>query len=120
MYSFGVLLLEVATGLKPAEVVVQQQGAGGLLSNTLISAVQESYAKGELLQMADERLNGDFDERQMERVLLVGLLCVQQLAPPRPSGNKNCRQLTVRSQLSGSSISFPLIFPITAWGWETI
>jgi interleukin-1 receptor-associated kinase 1 len=79
-----VLLLEVATGLKPAEVVVQQQGAGGLLSNTLISAVQESYAKGELLQMADERLNGDFDERQMERVLLVGLLCVQQHRRDRP------------------------------------
>ncbi|KAG0540803.1 hypothetical protein BDA96_03G441000, partial [Sorghum bicolor] len=74
----------VATGLKPAEVVVQQQGAGGLLSNTLISAVQESYAKGELLQMADERLNGDFDERQMERVLLVGLLCVQQHRRDRP------------------------------------
>jgi interleukin-1 receptor-associated kinase 1 len=66
-----VLLLEIATGLKPAEV----QGPGGLLSNTLVNAVRESYDKGEILQMADERLNGDFDKRQMERVLVVGF-CV--------------------------------------------
>jgi hypothetical protein len=44
MYSFGVLMLEIATGLKPAEV----QGPGGL-SNTLVNAVRESYDKGEIL-----------------------------------------------------------------------
>lgn len=80
IYSFGVLLLEIATGLMPTEVA----GPGGLLSNTLISTVRESYGRGSVLEMADRRLNGDFDEGEMERVLLVGLLCVQQDRRHRP------------------------------------
>lgn len=80
IYSFGVLLLEIATGLMPTEVA----GSGGLLSNTLISTVRESYGRGSVLEMADRRLNGDFDEGEMERVLLVGLLCVQQDRRHRP------------------------------------
>lgn len=75
VYSCGVLLLEVTTGKMPEATV---QGAGGLLSNTLVNTARESYANGEVLGMADEWLNGNFDESQMERVLVVGLLCVQQ------------------------------------------
>lgn len=74
VYSFGVLLLEVATGTRP------QVRSG----NDLVNAVRESYGKGEVLMMADTRLNDDFDRNQMERVLLVGLLCVQQDRPNRP------------------------------------
>ncbi|CAN6180940.1 unnamed protein product [Urochloa humidicola] len=80
MYSFGVLLLEIATGLKPIEV----QGSGGLLSNKLVNDVREAYDMGELLQKADKRLNGEFDKGQMERVLVVGLLCVQEEREHRP------------------------------------
>jgi interleukin-1 receptor-associated kinase 1 len=80
VYSFGVLLLEVAMGEMPVEVQV----TGGLFSNTLVSAARESYGRGSVLEMADARLNGDFDEGEMERVLLVGLLCVQQDRRDRP------------------------------------
>jgi interleukin-1 receptor-associated kinase 1 len=75
MYSFGVLLLEVATGKRPR---VQQDDEKGGFPNILVDAVRESYGKGVLLEMADPRLNGDFDENQMERVMLVGLLCVHK------------------------------------------
>ncbi|OEL30445.1 hypothetical protein BAE44_0008536 [Dichanthelium oligosanthes] len=70
------LLLEIAAGEKPTEV----QGTGGHLSNTLVKAVQESYGMcaSAILEMADARLNGDFDRSQMECVLLVGLLRVHQ------------------------------------------
>ncbi|XP_062230093.1 L-type lectin-domain containing receptor kinase IX.2-like [Phragmites australis] len=78
MYSFGVLLLEVATGKDPA-VLWDELG-----SNTLVNAVRESDRRGAVLEMADERLNGDFDKRQMERVLVVGLRCVQLDREDRP------------------------------------
>ncbi|OEL28400.1 L-type lectin-domain containing receptor kinase IX.1 [Dichanthelium oligosanthes] len=82
VYSFGVLLLEIAAGVKPTKV----QGTGGHLSNTLVKAVQEKYGMraSAILEMADARLNGDFDRSQMERVLRVGLLCVQQDRENRP------------------------------------
>ncbi|CAN6352312.1 unnamed protein product [Urochloa humidicola] len=83
MYSFGVLLLEIAAGVKPAEV--QVAGAGGHLSNTLVEAVRESYARGAVLEMADKRLEGNFNKSQMERVLAVGRLCVQLERQHRPS-----------------------------------
>ncbi|RCV28834.1 hypothetical protein SETIT_5G434500v2 [Setaria italica] len=75
MYSFGVLLLEIATGKRPR---VPRDDEELSLRNALVDAVRESYGKGAVLEMADARLNGDFDERQMERVMLVGLLCVNQ------------------------------------------
>ncbi|KAJ1276025.1 hypothetical protein BS78_05G182300 [Paspalum vaginatum] len=77
MYSFGVLLLEVATGQIPK---VEALG----LPNTLVNAVRKSYSKGAVLEMADVRLDGNFDKSQMERVLVVGLLCVQQDRLERP------------------------------------
>jgi len=77
MYSFGVLLLEVATGLMP-----KVKAAG--LPNALVDAVRKSYSKGTVLEMADERLEGNFDKGQMERVLVVGLLCVRQDRSERP------------------------------------
>nr|TKW01246.1 hypothetical protein SEVIR_8G168000v2 [Setaria viridis] len=82
MYSFGVLLLEIATGKRPR--VVPQDDEELSLRNALVDSVRESYGKGAVLEMADARLNGDLDERQMERVMLVGLLCVHQDRRNRP------------------------------------
>ncbi|CAL4945819.1 unnamed protein product [Urochloa decumbens] len=81
MYSFRVLLLEIATGKNPA---ASREEVG--VQNALVSAVRDSYARsrGAVLQMADERLNGNFDEWQLERVLVVGLLCVQPGRRDRP------------------------------------
>jgi serine/threonine protein kinase len=81
IYSFGVLLLEVATGEEP---VVVPDEESGLFPNTLVDAVRRSYARGAVLEMADDRLNGEFDMAQMERVLRVGLLCVQEDRGSRP------------------------------------
>ncbi|TVU11470.1 hypothetical protein EJB05_45058 [Eragrostis curvula] len=81
MYSFGVLLLEVATGTKPVTLPDQEKGYP---TNTLVNVVRRSYGIGAVLEMADKRLNGDFDRAQMERVLLVGLLCVHEDRQNRP------------------------------------
>ncbi|TVU41217.1 hypothetical protein EJB05_14717, partial [Eragrostis curvula] len=78
MYSFGVLLLEMATGRRPSLV------PGGGFSNVLVEDVRQSYINETVHQMADERLRGDFDKSQMERVLVVGLLCTQPNRQDRP------------------------------------
>jgi interleukin-1 receptor-associated kinase 1 len=80
MYSFGVLLLEIATGKRPHASLDPEAG----FPNSLVNAVREAYRKGAVLEMADARLDGDFDESQMRRVLLVGLLCVQLDRKTRP------------------------------------
>lgn len=41
--------------------------------------------KGTILEAADEHLNGDFDNGEMERVLLLGLMCTHPSALLRPS-----------------------------------
>ncbi|XP_057752121.1 L-type lectin-domain containing receptor kinase IX.1-like isoform X2 [Arachis stenosperma] len=72
IYSFGVVLLEIASGKKPII---------GLDSNkediiTVVEWVWELYGMGKLLEAVDPKLCGEFDENQMERVLGVGLWCV--------------------------------------------
>lgn len=80
VYSFGVLLLEIATGRQPTVPEGDFR-----LPNTLINAVRESYKRKTVLKMADERLNGEFDNDQMERVMIVGLKCVEMNRGDRPS-----------------------------------
>uniref|UniRef100_A0ACD5ZBF0 Uncharacterized protein n=1 Tax=Avena sativa TaxID=4498 RepID=A0ACD5ZBF0_AVESA len=80
VYSFGVVLLEMATGRKPAV----SRGIEGH-RNTLVDAVRSHYDKDALLEMADERLRGQFEQWQMERAMLTGLLCVQMDQHERPS-----------------------------------
>ncbi|KAL1327053.1 hypothetical protein AAHE18_13G273700 [Arachis hypogaea] len=72
IYSFGVVLLEIASGKKPII---------GLDSNkediiTVVEWVWELYGMGKLLEAVDPKLCGEFDENQMESVLGVGLWCV--------------------------------------------
>nr|CAE03665.3 OSJNBa0042N22.7 [Oryza sativa Japonica Group] len=57
VYSFGLVLLEIAC-----------------------KKDENSYA-----QVADDRLRGEFDERQMERVIFLGLQCCQPKASMRPT-----------------------------------
>lgn len=78
IYSFGVVLLEVACGRQPVVV---------LLDNTihLIRRVLELYRRQVILDAVDPRLSGDFNGLEMERVLLVGLWCTQHDQSLRPS-----------------------------------
>ncbi|CAL4994334.1 unnamed protein product [Urochloa decumbens] len=78
IYSFGVVLLEVACGRQPVVVV---------LDNTthLVRRVSELYRRGVILDAADPRLGRDFDELEMDCVLVVGLWCTQHDQTLRPS-----------------------------------
>ncbi|KAI3992878.1 hypothetical protein MKX01_034228 [Papaver californicum] len=63
VYSFGIVALEIACGRKPVE------GIGSVL----VEWVWELYGSGKIIEAADEKLKMDFDEQQMENLMVLGL-----------------------------------------------
>ncbi|XP_010999803.1 PREDICTED: L-type lectin-domain containing receptor kinase S.6 [Populus euphratica] len=75
VYSFGVVMLEVATGKRPVDDV----GA------VLVDRVWSFWEKGKLIGAADSKLVGMFNTLEVERMLMVGLSCVQPNHEKRPT-----------------------------------
>ena len=83
VYSFGVLLLEVACGRKPLSLLNNKAENGGLFR--LVDWVWDLYGRGALLEAADERLDGEYDKAEVERVMVAGLWCAHPDPSARPS-----------------------------------
>ncbi|KAJ3701064.1 hypothetical protein LUZ61_004769 [Rhynchospora tenuis] len=86
VYSFGIVLLEIACGRVPI-------GAGrpGILESPgkrLVEWVWELYGQGRILEAADNRLNRDFVAAEIERALVVGLWCAHPDDSQRPNIKK--------------------------------
>nr|CAB3456670.1 unnamed protein product [Digitaria exilis] len=84
MYSFGVVLLEVACG-RPATSAAEDELPGGGDALALPEWAWELYDRGAVMEAADVRLEGEFDAWEMERVLVVGLWCSHPVPGERPS-----------------------------------
>ncbi|XP_061356626.1 L-type lectin-domain containing receptor kinase IX.1-like [Gastrolobium bilobum] len=80
VYSFGMVVLEIATGKKVVDVMKDKDEEKGL-----IDWVWGHYGRGELLVAMDEILKKDFDEKQGECLMIVGLWCAHPDANMRPS-----------------------------------
>ncbi|KAG6516972.1 L-type lectin-domain containing receptor kinase IX.1-like [Zingiber officinale] len=78
VYSFGVVALEIASGRKPLMV-------GEKDMTELVRWVWELYGRKMILEAADPRLQGEFDRRQMECLMIVGLWCAHPDPMARPS-----------------------------------
>jgi len=74
IYSFGVALLEIASGKRPASRSRQPDEASALL----VCRLRDLYDQRMVLDAADAKMNGEFDQQQMERVLVTGLWCAHQ------------------------------------------
>ncbi|XP_065856774.1 L-type lectin-domain containing receptor kinase VIII.1 [Euphorbia lathyris] len=70
VFSYGAVVLEVCSGRRP----IERELASGVGSN-LVEWVWGLHRDGRLLAAADCRLEGEFDEGEMSKVLLVGLAC---------------------------------------------
>ncbi|KAJ1256852.1 hypothetical protein BS78_K287500 [Paspalum vaginatum] len=68
-YSYGIVLLEIACG---KQGMVRKQVWGHYINRSLLKA-------------ADHKLNGEFDESEMERVIVLGLWCSYRDSKKRPS-----------------------------------
>ncbi|KAM3686282.1 hypothetical protein ACJW31_11G186700 [Castanea mollissima] len=98
VYSFGIVLLEIACGRKPAEPYAKQDEI------VMLEWVWELYGARNLLKAADPRLGGDFDDPQMERLMAVGLWCAHP--------NYNAR-LSIRNAIHvlDFEVTLPILTP---------
>ncbi|EPS72322.1 hypothetical protein M569_02433, partial [Genlisea aurea] len=79
VYSFGVVVLEVVTGQK----AVDFRYRNALLIERVHQVLQRK--NGCYKELVDGRLGGDYDEREMERVVSVGMACIRSDHNLRPS-----------------------------------
>ena len=79
VYSFGVVALEIACGRKPIDLNLESS------QTEIVEWVWKLYGEGKVIQAADPKLSGYFDEEQMERLMVVGLWCAHPDFKFRPS-----------------------------------
>ncbi|XAR67359.1 Non-specific serine/threonine protein kinase [Bertholletia excelsa] len=80
VFSYGVVVLEVACGKRPIEKEPMDQRMVNL-----VDWVWGLYSKGRILEAADEMLRGEFEEEEMRRLLMVGLSCANPDDSARPA-----------------------------------
>ncbi|XP_052207444.1 probable L-type lectin-domain containing receptor kinase S.7 [Diospyros lotus] len=80
VFSYGVVVLEVACGKRPIE-----KEPGSQKMANLVDWVWKLHSQGKLIEAADVRLKGEFEEEEMKRLLLVGLSCANPDSEARPS-----------------------------------
>ncbi|RWV92317.1 hypothetical protein GW17_00045322 [Ensete ventricosum] len=79
VYSFGIVALEIACGRRPVESMEQKGKV------RLVEWVWELYGRGRVLEAADGKLDGEFEEKQMACLMVVGLWCAHPDCTMRPS-----------------------------------
>ncbi|VAH64727.1 L-type lectin-domain containing receptor kinase IX.1-like [Triticum dicoccoides] len=108
VYSFGVVALEIACGRQPSEPTAEPSKA------RLVPWVWELYGKKALLEAADWRLKGEFDEKQMEHLMVVGLWCAHPDYTHRPSIRQALNALKFEAPLPvlAPKMPVPTFFPL--------
>ncbi|KAL2622396.1 hypothetical protein R1flu_002601 [Riccia fluitans] len=84
IFSFGVVALETATARRPLTLSLE---GGGMTSEVvvLVDWVWSLYSNDKLVEAADPRLGGRFNEAHMKMVLQLGLSCCHPDPTARPS-----------------------------------
>jgi serine/threonine protein kinase len=88
VFSFGVVLLEIACGRK---VVEPEDG--------LVKWMWGFYERGRLLEAADEKLNGEYEKEEMKHLMSVGLWCANPYQKSRPSVRQAIQVLNFEAPL---------------------
>lgn len=97
VFSYGVVVLEVACGKRPIE-----KAEGGLKMVNLVDWVWGLHSEGRIIEAADGRMEGEFDEEGMKGLLLVGLSCANPDSEARP----NMRRVM---QILNNELEAPLV-----------
>ncbi|PWA55638.1 Concanavalin A-like lectin/glucanase superfamily [Artemisia annua] len=79
VYSFGVVALEIACGRRVTDTVDQSFNLG------LVQWIWDLLGKGKLLLGVDKMLKNEFDVKQLECLMMVGLWCAHPDRRMRPS-----------------------------------
>ncbi|XP_026457526.1 L-type lectin-domain containing receptor kinase IX.1-like [Papaver somniferum] len=97
--SFGIVALEIACGRKPYEADV---------GFSLVEWVWGLYGGGKIVEAADERLRMDFNELEMEQLMVVGLWCAHLDSKSRPSETQVLNVLKFESPLPKLPLELPI------------
>ncbi|XAR62218.1 Non-specific serine/threonine protein kinase [Bertholletia excelsa] len=81
VYAFGVVLLELLSGRKP----IENQNPKG--QESLVMWAQSIVSGGEVSQLLDPSLGGNYDHDQSERMILAAVLCIRHAPQIRPQIN---------------------------------
>uniref|UniRef100_A0A0C9QPJ7 TSA: Wollemia nobilis Ref_Wollemi_Transcript_14673_1533 transcribed RNA sequence n=1 Tax=Wollemia nobilis TaxID=56998 RepID=A0A0C9QPJ7_9CONI len=79
VFSFGAVSLEIACGKRPVDRSLSEH------NSRLVEWVWDLYGQGKILDAVDERLGGNFNPEEMERLMAVGLLCSHPDPKERPT-----------------------------------
>ncbi|KAI8536472.1 hypothetical protein RHMOL_Rhmol10G0259600 [Rhododendron molle] len=79
VFSFGVVVLEIASGRKSIRPTDEQSEIG------LVEWVWDLYGRGQILSAVDEKLKSNFDLKEVECLMIVGLWCAYPDHSLRPS-----------------------------------
>ncbi|KAG6437115.1 hypothetical protein SASPL_102025 [Salvia splendens] len=87
VYAFGALMLEVACGRRP---IKSRSGPDELV---LVDYVWSKWKGGRIVDVVDERMKGEFEEKEVVMVLKLGLMCSSHQQSGRPSMRQLVRYL---------------------------
>ncbi|MCD7457463.1 hypothetical protein HAX54_035111 [Datura stramonium] len=93
VYSFGIVSLELASGRRSIDIKAPEDQV------RLVEWVWSLYGTGELVKATDPRLNKMFNEKEIERLLVVGLWCAHPDNKLRPSIRQAIHVLNSEAQL---------------------
>ncbi|XP_075486442.1 L-type lectin-domain containing receptor kinase S.4-like [Primulina tabacum] len=79
VFAFGALLLEVVCGRRPIEAKSDPEDL------VLVDYAWKKWKEGEILDVVDQKMKGDFDENEVLMVLKLGLMCSSNEQSGRPS-----------------------------------
>ncbi|KAG7969660.1 hypothetical protein I3843_07G042500 [Carya illinoinensis] len=106
VYSFGVVSLEIACGRKPVEPMAEPTKV------RLVEWVWDLYGKGQILEAVDKGLCAEFDEQQIECLMIVGLWGCHPDSTIRPSIKQVINVLNFEAPLPSlpSKLPVPMYF----------
>lgn len=79
VYSFGILLLEIASGKKPLEKV------NSAMKRPITDWALPLACERKFSELADPRLDGKYVEEELKRIIFVGLICAHNRPEKRPT-----------------------------------
>jgi hypothetical protein len=110
VYSFGVVALEIGTGRRSTDPMENDSDMG------LVQWVWNLYGRGDILLAVDRMLQNDFDEKQVECLMIVGLWCAHPDRSLRPSIRQAIRVLN----FDATTPNLPTQMPIPMYHVPTL
>lgn len=90
VYSYGIVMLEIATGISPTTSVQSLESGGDAKQIRLVPWARDKMKEpgrtgSRVGEMVDPALRGDYDPKKMEKLIEVALKCVEEDKDARPT-----------------------------------